>query len=221
MNNSDRLLAVLEANAKDYPRHLERARHIGETIPGWSKGFHYYFFRSWLDAFPEAKSVLMLGVYLGRDCALLLDAAGEREIRFTGVDKFNAEPCDDWPKEKRQMTWQDAFNCEPPSIDKARANINAKPPHTVTLIQANDSIWLEGVQGAFDLIYLDTAHDKATVQRQIRQVHKLCHPHTIVAGDDYNNGESHWGVKEAVTESFKNHYHIADTIWFAGAEDYL
>lgn len=55
--------------------------------------------------------------------------------------------------------------------------------------------------------------------RQLKQVKPLCKPTTIIAGDDYENLEKTWGVKDAVTEAFKSHQVLAGTIWFAGAED--
>lgn len=221
MSPTEKLTTALAANEPHLHQYNVSALAISQRVGGWSKQYHYYFFKSFLDAFPEARSVLIVGVYLGRDISFILDAAGERHLTVTGIDKFNAEPCDDWPEEKRSMTWEQAFNCPPPDIEVAYGNIGANGNHAVHLVKANDKDWLESANGAFDLIYLDTAHDKATVQRQIRQVHKLCHPFTIIAGDDYENIMPTWGVKEAVAESFRSHQVLADTIWFAGAEGYL
>lgn len=223
MTNADKLQAAIQANEPNLTKFRERADAINNRIRGWSNASHYLFFRSWLDAFPEAKSVLIVGVYLGRDISYMLDAAGDRPLNVTGIDKFNAEPCDDWPAEKRGMTWEEAFNCPPPDRQKAMDNLSAyaKAEHTVTLIKADDKDWLESANGAYDLVFLDASHEYASISRQIRAVHKLCHPFTIVSGDDFANVVPGWGVEDAVKQSFRSFYHIDYRIWFAGAEDYL
>jgi hypothetical protein len=217
---TQKLSAAIADNESRLDEYIERASTIGQRAPGWSRHFHYLFFKSWLDAFPEAKTVLILGVYLGRDISFMLDAAKGRELQVVGVDKFNAQPCDDWPEEKRGMTWEQAFNCAPPDAKKAMENINAQHPHVVRLIEADDAAWLPLVQGRFDLAYIDTSHDFATVARQIKQVRPLCHANTIIAGDDYNDAEKTWGVRQAVSDGFKSHQVLAGMIWFAGAEDF-
>lgn len=239
MTPTQKLSAAITANEQFLESYKERAHLIGRRVPGWSRHFHYLFFKSWLDAFPEAKTVLILGVYLGRDISFMLDAAKGssnvrewkqdgssrllpakgRALQVVGVDKFNAQPCDDWPEEKRGMTWEQAFNCQPPDAKKALENINPQEPHQVRLIEADDAVWLPVVQGQFDLCYIDTSHDFATVARQIKQVRPLCHANTIIAGDDYANGEAYWQVRQAVSEGFKSHQVLAGMIWFAGAED--
>ncbi len=207
----------LEANAHDSAtRQTHQA--IATRIPGWSGHLHLAFFKSIFAAFPIER-VLIVGVYLGRDITLML-AGSNRPMQIVGVDKFSDTPCDDWPEEKRGMTWQQAGFGEAPSLEKAAANINAQPPHAVRLIQSNDADWLPMVEGQFDLIYLDTAHDKATVVRQLQQIRKLCHPGTIIAGDDYENILPTWGVKDAVTECFTEHAFMPSaSIWYARARD--
>lgn len=223
MTNADKLQAAIQANLPNFPEFQNRAQYISGKIRGWSNANHYLFFKSWLDAFPEVKSFLIVGVYLGRDISFLLDAAGNRPLEITGVDKFNALSCDDWPEEKRGLTWEQAFNCPPPDISKASKNTSEfqRATHQLRLIQADDKQWLESANGAYDMIFLDASHEHASVARQIRAVHKLCHPHTIVSGDDYANVMPTWGVETAVKESFKGHYHLDFRIWFADAEDYI
>jgi hypothetical protein len=153
----------------------------------------------------------------------MLDAAGERALNVTGVDKFNALPCDDWPAEKRHMTWEEAFGCPPPDMEQAAKNYlpYAGKHAKVQLIKSDDNLWLEGANGAYDLIFLDASHEHASISRQIRQCHKLCHPETIVSGDDYSNVQPGWGVETAVKESFRSHYHIDYRVWFTDAKEYL
>ncbi len=226
MNPSDKLASALAANQPHLQDFHRRVDVISEKIRGWSNRNHYWFFKSWLDAFPKAESVLICGVYLGRDISFLVDAAGDRNkslsLSITGIDKFNAEPCDDWPQEKRGMTWEEAFNCPPPNMEEAEKNIMGfNKGNVVRLIKANDADWLESATGTYDLIFLDSSHDLATCQRQFKQVRKLCHADTIIAGDDYQNVMPTWGVETAVKEIFRSHQVIDNRIWFAGAEDYL
>jgi len=223
MTPADQLHRALGENEKHLIDFQNRADDISRNIRGWSNRSHYWFFKSWMDAFPDAKSVLIVGVYLGRDISFMCDAAGSRPLQITGIDKFNAEPCDDWPQEKRHMTWEEAFNCPPPDMQTASKNISAyqRSNHEVRLIKADDKDWLEGANGAFDLIFLDSSHEFASINRQIRASHKLCHPFTIVSGDDYQNVQPGWGVEDAVKQSFKNHYHLDYRIWFTDAKEYL
>jgi hypothetical protein len=223
MSNADKLLKAFNENLSLLTQYHTKADAINVKIRGWSNVSHYLFFKAWMDAFPEAKSILIVGVYLGRDISYMCDAAGNRPLSITGVDKFNSEPCDDWPAEKRGMTWEEAFNCPPPDIEAARKNISEyqRGTHTVNLVKADDKDWLESASGAYDHIFLDASHEYASVSRQIRAVHKLCHPNTIVSGDDYANVQPGWGVEDAVKQAFKFHHHIDYRIWFAGAEDYL
>ena len=223
MTNADKVLTSFNGNLDRLPEYRGKVDAINQRIRGWSNVNHYFFFKSWMDAFPEARTVLIVGVYLGRDISYMLDAAGERPLAVTGVDKFNAEPCDDWPKEKLHMTWEEAFGCPPPDKDAALENIkpSMRTLHSVYLVKADDKDWLEAASGAYDLIFLDASHEHASVARQIRAVHKLCHPFTIVSGDDYANVQPGWGVEDAVKQAFKTHHHIDNRIWFAGAEDYL
>lgn len=228
MTNADKLQAQIGKNQEHLLEYQKRCSPIIQRIRGWSNAHHYLFFKSWMDAFPEKDRplrILIVGVYLGRDISFMLDAAGEQVLEITGVDKFNAEPCDDWPAEKRGMTWEQAFNCPPPDRETALNNILAhtRPDskHVVKLVKADDKDWLESATGAYDLIFLDASHEYESISRQIRAVHKLCHPFTVISGDDYANEMATWGVETAVKEAFKSHYHIDNRIWFAGAEDYL
>lgn len=223
MTNADKLQFAIQANEINLPKFRERSDAINARIRGWSNANHYLFFKSWMDAFPEAKSVLIVGVYLGRDIAYMLDAAGDRPLNVTGIDKFNAEPCDDWPEEKRGMTWEQAFNCPPPDMEQAAKNYltYAGPNAKVQLTKADSKDWLPSASGSYDLIFLDGSHEFASINREIRDAHKLCHPFTIVSGDDYANVQPGWGVEDAVKQSFKSHYHIDNRIWFSDSNEYL
>ena len=202
--------------------HKAHAEALAREVPGWSGPPHHLFFHCVFKALPEIRTVLILGVYFGRDICIMSRCAKGRELQVVGVDKFSDTACADWPDGKRNLSWEAAGFGKPPNAKQALANIDARKDalHQVRLIESDDAVWLPAIQGHFDLIYIDTAHDKATVQRQIRQVAPLAGPNTLIAGDDYEDlGITTWGVKPAVTEGFKRHHVVADVIWFADAKD--
>lgn len=194
------------------------------SVQGWSNQKHIRFFTDRLaelaSTCPNPVRILILGVYQGQDICIIRDIAERlhpaHQFEIVGVDKFNDEPCDDWPAEKRGMTWQQAFGCSPPCIDKAYQNIGPLLKNVdCVLYPMTDELFLttEG-EGLFDMAYLDTAHDYATVRRQLRQIKThLRTDSSIVAGDDYTDKDG-WGVKQAVSEGLK-YYKVADgRIWF-------
>lgn len=199
--------------------HEDRCRAIVEATPGYSGAIQYNFFQHILQE-PWVKDILMLGVYHGRDLAFIADIAKdypEREFTLVGVDKFSDTPCADWPKEKLGLSWREAGYGRPPSHDSALENIRKFAGENVRLelYKQHDIEFLELETRKFDLIYHDTAHDYDTVRRQIGQVKKLCHEKTFICGDDYsdNGGQSNWGVKSAVNDSFTSHLVFGDWIW--------
>jgi hypothetical protein len=53
-------------------------------------------------------------------------------------------------------------------------------------------------------------------------VRKLCHPSTLLAGDDFiNEGKEWWGVDRAVGDSFKPQTAsvLGQMIWYGAAAD--
>jgi len=219
MKPTDKILIAINEFAKVLPAISQKHAALASRIPGWSGAYHRLFFQSVFTSLPEVKTVLILGVYLGRDIATMLEVA-PTGLQVVGVDKFADTPCDDWPESKRTLSWEQAGFGKAPNAEQALTNINPQPPHAVRLIEADDAAWLPTIKGKFDLCYLDTSHDKATCLRQMAQVRPLCHETTVVAGDDYENLEPTWGVRDAVAEAFTTHRVLAKTIWFADAADY-
>lgn len=219
MTNAGKILAAINAHALKFDEITAEHATLSARIPGWSGPAHRLFFKSVFGAVPEIKSVLILGVYLGRDIATMLEVSAQ-PLQVVGVDKFADSPCEDWPADKRSLSWEQAGFGKAPNAKQALDNINPQAPHAVRLIEADDAVWLPLVEGRFDFLYLDTAHDKATVARQLQQVRKLTHAGTVIAGDDYENIEATWGVRDAVNEAFVRHHVLAKTIWFADAEAY-
>lgn len=192
---------------------------IQKAIPGWSNRIHQGFFKMLL-AEPTVRDILMLGVYRGRDIAIILDLHARyhpgRPLNLVGVDKFSDTPCADWPVEKNGLNWQAAGFGPPPSKEQAEHNTaNHDPAATVRLIQSDDADFIADTNpGAFDVVYLDTAHDYESLKRQCLTVPRICRPGAIICGDDYSN-EGTWGVQKAVTEVFPDHKLFGHWIWVA------
>lgn len=220
---SDRIAAAVARNAQE-PRMAqlhERWKPIAARVPGWSGNLHYLFFQAVLEACPEIKSVLMLGVYMGRDISIILDCAAGRPLQIVGVDRFKDTPCEDWAAEQKTMSWTEAGFGPPPDIKKALENINAQPPHAVKLVEAESQVFLAAAKGKVDWVYVDTSHEEKTVREELELIRPMCHEHTIISGDDYTNeGKDWWGVDKAVKGAFKNHQVLMNMIWWAGAEDF-
>jgi hypothetical protein len=206
---------------------LARVEAIQSTVPGYSGPHHYAFFKGVLEQFTHIKSILVLGVYHGRDMHFIADIATRlnpgREIVLSGVDKFSDTPCADWPEEKRNLSWGEAGYGKPPA-PKDRVAIRLLADfglHAESLrifvSEMDDGEYLLKTHRQFDFIYLDTAHDEATVSRQLQQVKRVCvGPDTIIAGDDYSN-EGTWGVRTAVAKGFTSHEVFAEWIWISNA----
>jgi len=195
----------------------ERCAAICADVPGYSDAKHYAFFRQVLAA--DIKSLLMLGVYFGRDLSFCCDIAKDytqRRFLFSGVDKFADTPCADWPREKENCSWEEAGYGPAPSRFVAERNINKFLPENVSLalITYDDCAFLESTTQSFDCVYLDASHDYEHVKRQLSLVKNVCHIKTLICGDDYSDAGT-WGVKRAVTESFRSHSVFANWIWHA------
>lgn len=223
--------AIVDAlERRDYLRDPEfdaAPAHISQTCRGWSSPSHYAFFASILDAAPWADSWLILGVYEGRDIAFIRDHSKRQHperagalLQITGVDLFSDGPCNDWPEETRGKTWEEAGMGPAPTLGRAQSNLAALHlSQGVTLIRGNDEAVLDElargpVVDKFDVIYIDTSHDYATVARQLRQIVPLCHERTIICGDDYQPRET-WDVRRAVMEVHPQHVVFGGTIWLA------
>jgi hypothetical protein len=200
--------------------------YITAVVQGYSGPHHLAFFKHLLATlcarFPEGEiRVLVLGVYYGRDLSFLLHLAGKlhpgRAFHFIGVDKFNDAPCADWTDEARAAgNWLAAGFGRAPTYEAARGRLDAICPQnvTVSLVESDDATWLAGCRQNFHAAYLDTAHDYATVVRQIWQVVPLLVLGGILCGDDYSDRGT-WGVVKAVTEKLPEHEVYGNWIWSA------
>jgi hypothetical protein len=205
--------AVLSA---DDGRRMEQIR---QAVPGYSEKAHYAFFKQLLSCAPINR-LLILGVYMGRDIAYILDIARGlgRAVHVVGVDKFSDDCCEDWPQDRRPLNWQQAGFGTPPSFDAAKANLARLGfADSVTLHKERDEIFLASCAERFDAIYIDTSHDYTTVARQIRQTVGLLTEDGLLCGDDYSDHGT-WGVKRAVTEFIPGHLIFANWIWIGGRD---
>jgi hypothetical protein len=193
-----------------------RMTEISSSVRGYSDARHYSFFRS-IFSYTDVRSVLLLGVYFGRDIAFICESArrGERSLNVTAVDKFSNDACDDWPATQKTRTWEEAGFGPAPTLESARSNIDRfKGDCDVRLIQQHDEAFLANCQQQFDLIYIDTSHDYETVRRQLRQARPHVAEGGLLAGDDYSD-EGTWGVRRALREAAPGHAVFAQWIWIA------
>ncbi len=197
----------------------DRMTEIAATVRGYSDARHYAFFRT-MFACTEIRTVLLLGVYFGRDTVFMLETARRsgRTLSITAVDKFSNDACDDWPADKKDRTWEEAGFGPPPTLDAARANIDRFRGDTVVnVIQQHDDTFMAACQQRFDLIYIDTSHDYDTVRRQLRQARPLVADGGLLAGDDYSD-EGTWGVRRALRDAAPGHAVFAGWIWITTPE---
>lgn len=198
----------------DSGRDHEEYAHARGSIPGWSLPAHFTFFGHVLAALPPSARILVCGVYHGLDLALISHAARllGKQIDLTGVDLFSSAPCADWPEEKRHLTWEQAFDCPPPSLEAARRHAPS-----ARLVQARAHEYMRECAGfiAYDFIYLDTSHDEATVRAEIAAALPLLAPGGLLAGDDYYQPGSCWGVDHAVTSALPGAAVFFNRIWLA------
>lgn len=190
---------------------------LRQKIPGWSTPLHQLFFKAVLNElfrWDSHSSLCICGVYHGLDLALIADLAARHHprhtFRLTGVDLFSSAPCDDWPADKRHLTWQEAFNCPPPSIEAARA---ACP--TAKIVIARSADYLRTHTNMHQFVYLDTSHDELTLHSELEQC--LAHGPRILAGDDYTSGSAGFecGVAKALDALLPDHQPIANRLWIA------
>jgi predicted O-methyltransferase YrrM len=216
VNNQQLTTPSLRLDAQD----LERLAEMCRCIPGYSDARHFQFFRHLL-ASTHIETILILGVYFGRDIAFLLEAArrANRRVTITGVDKFSDDACADWPEEKRGHTWEQAGFGAAPSLQAATAHINPfRAGAAVNLVRQHDETFLAETDARYDLIYLDTSHDYETVMRQMRQATQRLTRNGVLAGDDYSDAGT-WGVRRAVTEAAPGHTVFSGWIWLATQAD--
>jgi hypothetical protein len=196
-----------------------RMDSIRRTIPGYSEVAHYAFFKHLL-GHANIRTLLILGVYHGRDIAYIMDIARAlgRPLRVTGVDKFSDDFCADWPKERRSLNWQQAGFGVPPSFEAAKVHLARLGfVDGVTVISQRDETFLATCTERFDAIYIDTSHDYDTVARQIQQAAGLLTDDGLICGDDYSD-QGTWGVKRAVSELVPGHVIFANWIWLAARD---
>ena len=198
---------------------MQRMESIRQTIPGYSELLHYAFFKHLLACF-TVKRLLILGVYHGRDVAYLMDLARAlgRPLEVVGVDKFSDDFCEDWPKERQSLNWQEAGFGTSPSFEAAQAHMARFGfSDSVTLVKERDEVFLASCSERFDAIYIDTSHDYDTVARQVRQTVRLLTDDGLLCGDDYSD-QGTWGVKRAISEFAPGHVVFSNWVWIAARD---
>lgn len=196
---------------------LTRIEEINAVCIGYSGQHHWQFFREVL-SHPNIKNICMLGVYYGRDIAYMkaiLEELGRNDSVIVGVDKFDDSFCDDWPQEKRNLTWLEAGFGQSPDLQKTRSNLlKLGLSSNVFLVSDSDANFLSNTNQVFDLIYIDTSHDYQSVKSLINLALSKVKPGGFLAGDDFSD-EGTWGVAKAVRESFSTFKLFYNWIWLA------
>jgi hypothetical protein len=208
--------------AKFYYGDERKRLQIDSVCRGYSKGFHWEFFKKVLRE-PWIRDICVLGVYYGRDIAYmatLLQDLGRRDFSIVGVDKFEDTPCNDWGEEFLNSTWQDAGFGPAPELEKAKANLKKLGlGRYVKLYRDLAQNFLRTMDRSFDLIYIDTSHDYETTMETIRLSVLRLKTNGLIGGDDFSNQKT-WGVKKAVEESFVNFEVFYSWVWLARRADY-
>lgn len=203
---------------------MARCESIASWVPGYSLLLHYAFFKTLLAEHPTIKTMLVLGVYHGRDLAYLLDLLAtyhqDREIEIIGVDRFTDAACGDWPDEKKHLTWEEAGYGAAPSLADAQYNLSKfRNAHMVELVQMDDQAFLETTGRKFDCLYFDTSHDANSVTRQLKAAPRVAsQPDTLLCGDDFRPVMLTWGVDKAVKAAFTGYRVYGDWIWLSAVK---
>ena len=197
---------------------LALRERINAQCEGFSTDIHWLWQQRTFTKVPSIREVCILGVYHGRDtayAAALLQALRGDDFHITAVDLFSDAPCEDWPEEKRHLTWEEAGFGPAPTLERARQNLASLGlDQNVTFVKADAEHFLRETAESFDLIYIDTSHDLETTRRTIQAALQHLRPLGILAGDDFSD-QGTWGVASAVREVCSNVRVFANTIWYA------
>ena len=216
---STTLQGFIETKPEVTPEDMRRMESIRQTIPGYSEVLHYAFFKHLLVC-STVKKMLVLGVYHGRDIAYLMSLARAlgRPLQVVGVDKFSDDFCEDWPKERQSLNWQEAGFGTSPNFEAAQAHMARLGfSDSVRLVKERDERFLASCSERFDAIYIDTSHDYDTVARQVRQTFGLLTDNGLLCGDDYSD-QGTWGVKRAISEFAPGHVVFSNWVWIAARD---
>ncbi len=191
---------------------------IEAQCQGWSGSAHWSWQRNLLAKVPSIRDICILGVYHGRDtayaAALLREFRGEG-YHITAVDLFQDDPCEDWPDDKRALTWEEAGFGKSPTLERAQANLDALGlSDAVTFLKRDAVAFLEETDQDFDLIYIDTSHDYESTRKTIEAALPRLRPLGMLSGDDFSD-QGTWGVERAVRECCTNVRVYAGVIWYA------
>lgn len=166
---------------------------ISENIPGW---FDFQdFYREAVDTVPPGSTLVEVGVFLGKSLSFLAAAARgvDRGLTVVGVDTFRGSP---------EILESRSNLAELPLYSLARECLChlelAGVLADVTLVVA-DSVRAARLfrDQSLHLVFLDAAHDEASVRADIAAWLPKVAPGGWLAGHDFN-----WAsVRAAVTET--------------------
>jgi predicted O-methyltransferase YrrM len=171
-----------------------------KQIPGWTDASDLGILVDLVDGLPDGAQVVEVGVYMGRSLATMALAGAGRGLTFTGIDKFSDEPGDDWPEEKRNLSWQEYVpGFEAPTAEKVSGHLGRLGVAGVTLLKGRgDELAQRFPDGSLDMVFIDASHDYESVRREIAAYLPKLKGRHVIAGDDFG-----WeGVARAVREAF-------------------
>lgn len=173
-------------------------------IPGWMNESELSILCKLVGSLPSESKVIEIGTYDGRSLCCM--AAISPKNIFYGIDKFLDEPCDDWPEDKRHLSWPEFLSgpkvpdgYESPDMERTQKNIDIFELTNVTLLKGDSDSFHEMFEDkSIDMIFIDSSHDYATVKRTLKLYLPKMKTKSIISGHDY---DCSWpGVCKAVDE---------------------
>lgn len=185
-----------------------------EKIPGWTDGhLHEIYEQAVRDAPADKPSRFAeVGVAFGRSAGLMATRIVEsgKPIRMLCVDSWLV---DRW--EERNLNelidlhggFFEAFEgC-------LAASLTAEQRKTLTIKRADSVDAASKIEPAsLDFVFIDGAHDEASVARDVAAWAPLVRPGGVMAGHDHTPG--HPGVERAVRAAFGNAYEVRGSCWW-------
>jgi hypothetical protein len=165
--------------------------HIHQSIQGWSGDDVVDLYRAAVARAPERGTLVEVGCWKGRSlCALLVEAAnaGKRQTVY-GIDHFQGSPGEPALQEEAHRTdlYAECYaNCLKASY----------PYFRLIKLPSVEAARYEFRAGTVDFLFLDAAHDYASVAADLKAWLPKMAPGGLLAGHDVN-GE---GVRQAVDE---------------------
>jgi len=167
-------------------------------VPGWMSESDLSILCDLVQSLPPESKVIEIGTYDGRSlCCMAL--ASPKTI-FYGIDKFLDQWCDDWPEDKRHLSWPEfTSGYEAPDIERTQKNVDTLGLTNVILLKGDSDSFHERFEDeSIDMVFIDSSHDYVTVRRTLELYLPKVKSGGIVSGDDYGKVKVHKAVDEII-----------------------